>query len=592
MHQSQLHEQPPKQSIRTMFRDLLQRVKRSRLFIVLAIFAVFIVAMIEFFIPQAIQYTIDVIIPQQLVDQLIWVFVLVILAALMLIGFQFLGSFLMAIVGQRALYDLRNELYDHLQNLDVAFFDRNRTGDLMSRLTNDVNMLQQLLSSGLLTLLSDLFIFLAISIYMFYVNWQLALLILLTFPILFFVTRFFARRIRSAFRNVQASLAEINNHLQDSFSGIRLVKSFAMENFESERFQERNKTNQEANLKAAKNFSLFGPIVSFINYFGLAIVVAFGAWQTIGGEMTIGMIATFLIYLRLLQNPIRRVSRLMNTIQQAAAAYDRIQSVLSERPQIVSKLDAKTLNVTKGDITFDHVTFSYNDDKQALKQVTFNIAGGKTTALVGKSGSGKTTITNLLTRFYSPDHGTISIDGTPIDHVTLESLRSQISVVSQDIYLVNGTIRENIAYGTPEIDDLAVKKAAAIAKADEFIEELTEGYDTSVGERGIKLSGGQKQRISIARAILKNPQIILLDEATSALDTESEKSIQAGLDDLLRNRTALIIAHRLSTIQNANHIVVLDNGQVVEEGNHEQLLAQKGHYEKLHSLQHEALATI
>lgn len=503
MHQSQLHEQPPKQSIRTMFRDLLQRVKRSRLFIVLAIFAVFIVAMIEFFIPQAIQYTIDVIIPQQLVDQLIWVFVLVILAALMLIGFQFLGSFLMAIVGQRALYDLRNELYDHLQNLDVAFFDRNRTGDLMSRLTNDVNMLQQLLSSGLLTLLSDLFIFLAISLYMFYVNWQLALLILLTFPILFFVTRFFARRIRSAFRNVQASLAEINNHLQDSFSGIRLVKSFAMENFESERFQKRNKINQEANLNAARNFSLFGPIVSFINYFGLAIVVAFGAWQTIGGEMTIGMIATFLIYLRLLQNPIRRVSRLMNTIQQAAAAYDRIQSVLSERPKIVSKPDAATLNVTKGDISFDHVTFSYNDDKEALKQVNFKLAGGKTTALVGKSGSGKTTITNLLTRFYSPDHGTISIDDTPIDHVTLESLRSQISVVSQDIYLVNGTIRENIAYGTPEIDDLAVKKAAAIAKADEFIEELTEGYDTSVGERGIKLSGGQKQRISIARAILK-----------------------------------------------------------------------------------------
>nr|WP_265181663.1 ABC transporter ATP-binding protein [Geomicrobium sp. JCM 19055] len=257
----------------------------------------------------------------------------------------------------------------------------------------------------------------------------------------------------------------MNNHLQDSFSGIRLVKSFAMENFESERFQKRNKINQEANLNAARNFSLFGPIVSFINYFGLAIVVAFGAWQTIGGEMTIGMIATFLIYLRLLQNPIRRVSRLMNTIQQAAAAYDRIQSVLSERPKIVSKPDAAALNVTKGDISFDHVTFSYNDDKEALKQVTFKLAGGKTTALVGKSGSGKTTITNLLTRFYSPDYGTISIDGTPIDHVTLESLRSQISVVSQDIYLVNGTIRENIAYGTPEIDDLAVKKSCSDCKS-------------------------------------------------------------------------------------------------------------------------------
>ncbi|MBB6450551.1 subfamily B ATP-binding cassette protein MsbA [Geomicrobium halophilum] len=580
-----LEEKPRKQSVRQMFADLFSRVRPQWRLIIIAMIAVLFVALIEFAIPQFIQFTIDIVIPEQQLDMLGWIFAGVIGGAILLVGFQFTGSYLMAIVGQRALYELRNDLYKHMQHADVSFFDRNRTGDLMSRMTNDVNMLQQLLSSGLLNLLTDIFIFIAISTYMFYVNWQLATLILVTFPLLFYLTRYFGKRIRKAYLKVQGSLADMNNHLQDTFSGVRLVKSFAMEDYEAERFSERNETNRHANIDAAKNFSLFGPMVNFVNYIGMGAVVVFGALQTMEGNMTVGMIATFLVYLRLLQNPIRRVSRLMNTIQQAAAAYDRIMAILETRPAIQDPPSAKTLSIKHGEITFHDVTFAY-EETNVLKHIDVRFQGGKTTALVGPSGSGKTTITQLLTRFYDPGEGSITIDGTPIDEVTLSSLRSQIGVVSQDVVLVNGTIRDNIAYGQANACMNEIKTAAQIAHAEGFIKELPDGYDSMVGERGVKLSGGQKQRISIARALLKDPKIILLDEATSALDTEAEKAIQAGLAQLLQDRTALVIAHRLSTIQNADHIIVLDEGRVVEQGTHEELLRFNGRYQHLHRMQY------
>ncbi|GAK12043.1 ABC transporter ATP-binding protein [Geomicrobium sp. JCM 19039] len=586
-------EEPPKQQIKHMLQDLIRRIRPHWKLVSVAIVAVFLVAMIEFFIPQAVQYTIDVVIPEASISLLVSVFVAVVAGAAFLILFQFIGSFFMARVGQSALYDLRNDLYEHLQQSDVAYFDRTRTGDLMSRMTNDVNMLQQLLSSGLLSLITDIFIFFAISIYMFYVNWQLALFVLLTFPLLFYVTRKFSKRMRKAYGQVQASIGEMNNHLQDTFSGIRLVKSFAAERYEMNKFLKRNEQNRSANVQAAKNFSLFGPLVNAINYLGLAIVIAVGAWQTMAGEMTVGMIATFLLYLRLLQNPIRRVSRLMNTIQQAAAAYDRIQAVLSTKPAIVSKENAPALEITDGEVTFRQVSFSYTNEKRAVHDVNFTLEGGKTTALVGASGSGKTTVTQLISRFYSPDHGDIIIDGTNIKDVDISSLRSQIAVVSQDIFLFNGTIAENIAYGQPDRSFKDIQQAAMIANADGFISEFKDGYEAEIGERGVKLSGGQKQRISIARAILKDPKIILLDEATSALDTASEKAIQSGLSRLLNQRTALVIAHRLSTIQHADHIIVMEDGEVVESGTHEQLLLEKGVYEHLNALQfqHEEVRT-
>ncbi|QQK78068.1 ABC transporter ATP-binding protein [Salicibibacter cibarius] len=581
MRESTLDAKPRKQSVRQMFKDLFSRVRPHWRLILIAVIAVLFVALIEFAIPQFIQYTIDVVIPGAQLDMLVWIIAGIIGGAALLIGFQFAGSYIMAIVGQRALFDLRNELYSHMQHADVSFFDNNRTGDLMSRMTNDVNMLQQLLASGLLNLLTDIFIFIAISTYMFYVNWQLAVLILLTFPLLFYLTRYFAKRIRTAYWWVQGSLAEMNNHLQDTFSGIRLVKSFAMEHYEEERFSNRNEANRKANINAAKNFSLFGPLVNFTNYLGMAIVVVFGAWQTIGGEMTVGMIATFIVYVRLLQNPIRRVSRLMNTIQQAAAAYDRIMAILETQPSIQNPENAGTLSIRDGDVKFHHVSFAY-EDEAVIKNIDVHFQAGKTTAIVGPSGSGKTTLTQLISRFYDPTAGTITIDGTRIDAVTLSSLRSQIGVVSQDVVLFNGSIRDNIAYGLPDATLADVQQVARIADAETFINKLSDGYDTTVGERGVKLSGGQKQRISIARALLKDPAIILLDEATSSLDTEAEKTIQAGLDQLLENRTALVIAHRLSTIQNAHHIIVLDDGQVAEQGTHQDLLAKNGRYQRLY----------
>ncbi|SDI48928.1 ABC transporter ATP-binding protein [Natribacillus halophilus] len=584
MKGSALEEKPRKQSVRQMFADLFSRVRPHWRLTLIALIAVLFVALIEFALPQFIQYTIDVVIPEQQLDMLIWIIVGVIGGATLLIGFQFTGSYLMAIVGQRALYTLRNDLYSHMQHADVSFFDRNRTGDLMSRMTNDVNMLQQLLSSGLLNLMTDIFIFIAISTYMFYVNWQLATLILLTFPLLFFLTRYFAKRIRRAYWEVQGTLADMNNHLQDTFSGIRLVKSFAMEGHEEEQFSRRNESNRKANIHAAKNFSLFGPLVNFVNYLGMAIVIVVGAWQTIGGEMTVGMIATFIVYVRLLQNPIRRVSRLMNTIQQAAAAYDRIMAVLETKPVIQDPAHAKPLDIRHGDIHFHHVSFAY-EDNLVLKEVDAHFHAGKTTAIVGPSGSGKTTLTQLISRFYDPTDGHITIDGTRIDEVTLSSLRSQIGVVSQDVVLFNGTIYDNIAYGQTQASFDDIRQAARVAYADSFIEELADGYEATVGERGVKLSGGQKQRISIARALLKDPSIILLDEATSALDTEAEKTIQAGLAELLQDRTTLVIAHRLSTIQNADHIIVLDEGRMIEQGTHRELLEKNGHYRRLYQSQ-------
>lgn len=385
MHKSALDTKPRKQSVRQMFKDLFSRVRPHWRLIFIAVIAVLFVASIEFAIPQFIQYTIDVVIPEEQLDMLAWVIAGIIGGAALLIGFQFAGSYIMAIVGQRALYTLRNELYSHMQHADVSFFDHNRTGDLMSRMTNDVNMLQQLLASGLLNLLTDIFIFIAISTYMFYVNWQLATLILLTFPLLFVLTRYFAKRIRTAYWRVQGSLAEMNNHLQDTFSGIRLVKSFAMERYEEGRFSERNETNKQANINAAKNFSLFGPLVNFVNYLGMAIVVVFGAWQTIGGDMTVGMIATFIVYVRLLQNPIRRVSRLMNTIQQAAAAYDRIMAILETKPSIQNPENAQTLAIRDGNVKFHQVSFAY-EDEPVIKNVDVHFQAGKTTAIVGPSG--------------------------------------------------------------------------------------------------------------------------------------------------------------------------------------------------------------
>lgn len=572
-------------SILGMFARIYVHARMEWRALAMAFVCVIAISLLEFIVPQLTRYTIDELIPGKRFDRLFMIGAGVLGAALVLGLLRFLSTSLMASIGQKVLYHLRNDLYRHMQSLDISFFDRNRTGDLMSRVTSDVSVLQQLISSSMMQLFTDFFTFTAIAVYMIWIDWKLTVLLLATFPFMIMTTRLFGKRIRSSFRKVQESVADVSDHLQNSLTGIRLIKSFTAEDYESDRFSERTRKNMDANIQVVRLRAVYEPIIDFLNFLGLAIVLVFGAWLSMRGEMSVGTIVAFIAYLRLLQNPIRHFSRIINTIQQAAAAYERIMEVMNTKADIVEKKDAIQLPPSRGQIEFRDVGFAYSDESVVLSDFNLTLEAGKITALVGSSGSGKTTIANLIPRFYDARSGDITIDGFSLKDVGIVSLREQIGIVSQDIVLFNGTIGENIRYGNASASDEEVCAAARAANADKFIEAFPHGYDTQIGERGVKLSGGQKQRISIARAILKNPRIIILDEATASLDSESEQHIQEALSELLRGRTCLVIAHRLSTIQQADCIYVLEQGCVIESGTHEELLRQQGRYSQLYELQ-------
>ncbi|MFC5648553.1 ABC transporter ATP-binding protein [Paenibacillus solisilvae] len=572
-------------SIYGMFVSIYSHAKLEWKSLTAAVLCMSAMSLLQFAIPQLTRITIDRIIPDRAFDRLFLVCIGVLGAAALLGILGYISTSLIAAIGQKVLYKLRNDLYRHLQSLDVSFFDRSRIGDLMSRVTNDVNILQQMISSSMMQLISDLFTFTAIAIYMLWIDWRLTLLLLATFPFMILTTRLFGKRMRASFRIVQESVADVSDHLQNALTGIRLIKSFTTESYESERFSKRTEKNMDANIQVVRLRAAYEPIIDFLNFAGLAIVLVFGAWLAMKGQMTVGTIVAFIAYLRLLQNPIRHFSRIINTIQQAAAGYERIMEILNTKAEIVEKQDAAVLPPVEGRIVFHHVDFAYNSASPVLSKFNLELADGQITALVGSSGSGKTTIAHLIARFYDPQGGAITIDGYDLKEVTLSSLREQIGIVSQDIVLFNGTIIENIRYGSIHATDEEVRAAAKAANASGFIEAFPQGYETQIGERGMKLSGGQKQRISIARAILKNPRVIILDEATASLDTESEQHIQEALAGLLQGRTCLVIAHRLSTIQQADRIYVLEQGRIVEHGTHGELIQLAGRYRQLYELQ-------
>ncbi|WP_243644000.1 ABC transporter ATP-binding protein [Paenibacillus pinisoli] len=574
-------------SIYAMFLRIFEHARTEWKALATALACIILISLLEFVVPQLTKYTIDTVIDQKLFSQLFYIGAGIILAAISLGFLRYLSTSVMAAIGQKVLYRLRNDLYRHLQKLDIAYYDRNRTGDLMSRVTNDVSVLQQLISSSMMQLFTDVFTFTAIAIYMMFIDWKLTVMLLATFPFMIMTTRVFGKRIRTSFRKVQESLADVSDHLQNTLTGIRMIKSFTAEDYESERFSERTQRNMDANVQVTRLRAAYEPIIDFINFVGLAIVLVFGAWLAMKGSMTVGTIVAFIAYLRLLQNPIRHFSRILNSIQQAAAAYERIVEVMNTQPEITDKPDAAQLPPMEGHIQFHDVTFSYSGGRgdEVLSGFNLELKPGQVTALVGSSGSGKTTIAHLITRFYEVGEGSITVDGFDVRDVTLDSLREQIGIVTQDIVLFNGTIGENIRYGNQNATDEEVVAAAKAAHAAEFIESFKDGYDTGIGERGVKLSGGQKQRLSIARALLKNPKMIILDEATASLDTESEQMIQTALAELLKERTCLVIAHRLSTIQQADAIYVLENGRIEEHGTHVSLLAKGGRYSELYDMQ-------
>ena len=495
-------------------------------------------------------------------------------------------NYLMSWVGQRVIIDIRSEVFRKLQRLSMSFYDRNKTGTIMSYVTNDVSALQGAMVDNTVELVTESIILIGSVCAMIYLDWKLTLFTILTFPVVLFFMNFFGKKIRRSGGQIQEAAADITSVLQESVSSARVVKSFVREQYEIERFERENEANLKANLKNAKYMATLTPTIEFVAALGVTLILWYGGNNVIDGETTAGSLVAFLAYAVNISNPIKRITRTTGTIQRALAAAQRVFDVLDLPEEVHDLSDAKELPAVTGSVRFEHVSFSYNAGDEILHDLSFEAKPGQAVGLVGPSGAGKSTIASLLPRFYDCDGGTIRIDGKDIKHVTLDSLRNQVGIVPQETILFNGSVYDNILYGRLDATKEEIEAAAKAANAHNFIMELPEGYNTKLGDRGVNISGGQRQRIAIARAILKDPRILVLDEATSALDTESERVVQEALNRLMVGRTSIIIAHRLSTIKNADRILVMDKGKLVEDGTHDELMEKNGLYAHLYQIQY------
>lgn len=499
--------------------------------------------------------------------------------------FYYGQSYLVSFVGQRVVIDIREALFEKFQRMPLAYFDRHQTGEIMSYVTNDVQALQNALVDKLIELVTESSVLVGSIVLMFYLDWKLTFITLITVPLVGQAMNIFGKKLKRSGIVIQERLADINSLLQESISAVRVVKSFVRERYEIERFHRQNELNFQAEMKNVQLTSLLTPTVEFLAAITVTFILWIGGYEVVQGDLTAGALVAFLTYAVNLANPVKRISRIYGTVQRAMAAADRVFDVIDMEEMIHDKEDAVPLPKIEGRIAVKDVSFSYKEGAPALSHVSLEASPGQLVAFVGPSGAGKSTIANLIPRFYEVDEGVIEIDGHDVRDVTLNSLREQIGIVPQETMLFSSSVRENIRYGRLEATDEEVEEAARAANAEEFILQLPQGYETKIGERGLNLSGGQRQRIAIARAILKNPRILILDEATSALDTESEKIVQAALDKLMVGRTSFAIAHRLSTIFNADCIYVIDGGRIVEQGTHAELLAAGGLYSTLYNIQ-------
>ncbi len=552
---------------------------------ILDIFSAFIMSGLDLLYPVIIRQLIDRIFPDKNIQMIVRMSLFLLLIYILRFIFQYIVQYWGHVVGIRMETDMREELFSHLQKLSFKFYDNNKVGYLMSRIINDLNNISELAHHGPEDLFISTILIFGSFIILLKMNWRLALLTFSLIPIMFLFSIKLGQRMYNSFRDIREKIAEISSQIEDSLSGIRVVKSFVNESHENEKFRHGNNLFRQSRENAMQNMAVFYSGMNlFINLINL-ITIAAGGFYIYKSVLTTGELIAFLFYVNMFMNPIRRLVNFNEQFQRGMAGFKRFTELLEIEPEIKDLPAAVNLEA-EGKIEYKNVTFSYDNHQHVLKNIDINIEPGQTIAFVGPSGSGKTTLCNLLPRFYEIDDGDILIDNISIKNITLSSLRNNIGIVQQDVFLFNGTIKDNILYGNSDAEEEDVIEAAKKANAHDFIVNMQDAYDTNIGERGVKLSGGQKQRISIARSFLKNPPILILDEATSSLDNESEKIIQASLKRLSKDRTTLVIAHRLSTVQNADEIIVLTDDGIQERGTHIELIKKdEGIYKKLYQTQ-------
>jgi len=569
-----------------LMKRLLGFVKPYKKYVVFAILMNIVVAALGPLRPYLIKIAVDDYIVNKDYNGLIDISLLLIGTLIFQAIIQYFLTYFTQLMGQKIIYDLRVKLFSHVQKLALKFFDKTPIGRTVTRVTNDIESLNELFSSGIVMIFSDVFIIIWILGFMFFMSWDLTLVTLSVLPVLIYATFLFRRKVREAYRDVRFHLARLNSYMQEHITGMSVIQMFYKERDEEKIFSGINYDHKKANINSIFYYAIFYPIVEILSSFAVALIIWYGGGDVIQNTITIGVLIAFIQYTEMFFRPIRDLSEKYNIMQTAMASSERIFKLMDNETIVQNPVNPIRMEEVKGSVEFKDVWFAYNPGEYVLKNVSFNVEPGETVALVGATGAGKSSIINLLNRFYDIDKGEILVDGVSITDIDKRELREHISIVLQDIYLFSGTVKLNINLGNELITDEQIIEAAKTVGAHDFISQLPNGYDEEVKEKGATLSVGQKQLISFARALAFNPHILILDEATSSIDTETELLIQKAINTLLKGRTSIVIAHRLSTIQNADKILVIHKGELKEQGTHQELLAKQGIYYKLYQLQY------